>query len=162
MKFYRDKMILRKAYTLLFVVAFLLLIYSFYSNSVQSYSLNIADTFYVISNIDFYRFYAALLLILGLLYFTLDRTKVVLLSLLSLLHIFGTLVLYLLLIYFNYQNSLEYQGPTFHQLNDLPDYNSYIIITLLIFIFLQILFIINIFVSIIKNEIASQTRNDHE
>lgn len=143
-------MIKKKPYLLLFITAFLLLIFSFYSNSQESLSLNVGDTYYVVSNIDFYRFYSILLLVLGLLYLILDKAKVVLFLFISFVHVFGTLVLYLLLIYFNYQNSLEYQEPTFHQLNDLPDYNSYLIIILLVFLFLQILFIINIFVSIIK------------
>ncbi len=143
-------MIVKKSYLLLFVVALVLLIYSFYSETVASFDLNIGDTYYVTSMPYFYRIYSILLLIVGLLYLTLDKNKVELVEVLSLLHIYGTLISYLFLVYFNYYSQLEYQEQNFQQLFERPDYNYYLIITLLTLTTLQILFIINIFVSVIK------------
>ncbi len=143
-------MIKRKSYILLFFVALALLIFSFFSGSVESLVLSIKDTYYVISNIQFYQCYSVLLLVLGLLYWGFSKAKIQLFSILSLIHIYGTLVLFLLVVYFNYQNLLVYQPTHVKYIFNPIDYNSYLIETLFTIIFLQFLFIINIFVSIIK------------
>ncbi len=144
-------MIKRKSYLLLFFVGLALLVFSFISQTAETLVINIHDTYYVVSNIHLYQFYSILVLLLGALYLIFDRMKIQLNTNLSLLHVYGTLVLFLLLIYFNYQNLLEYQPKEMEYIVDSTDYNLYLIETLLAIIFLQILFIINIFVALLKH-----------
>ena len=143
-------MIKRKSYILLFFAASMLLIFSLFSGSVETLDVNIKDTYYIISNIQFYQCYSVLLLVLGLLYWGLSKAKIQLFSILSLIHINGTLVLFLLEVYLNYQNTLVYQPKAVKYIFDPTDYNLYLTETLLSIIFLQFLFIINIFASIIR------------
>ena len=143
-------MIKRKSYILLFFAASMLLIFSLFSGSVETLDVNIKDTYYIISNIQFYQCYSVLLLVLGLLYWGLSKAKIQLFSILSLIHIYGTLVLFLFVVYFNYQNLLAYRPTHVKYIFNPIDYNLYLIETLFAIIFLQFLFIINIFVSIIK------------
>ena len=91
------------------------------------------------------------MIMLGLIYLTFDRGKVRLLHLFSYAHILGTGFLFFLVLYFNYYNQLVYCGPMdIESLITKPDYNQYIVLSFFMIILLQILFIINIFVAIIK------------
>lgn len=151
-------MLKRKSYLSLFFVGLFLLSYSFIFSSVENLDINIKDTYYVITSMHFYQFYSVLLLLLGLIYLIFDRIKIQLNYLLSLIHIYGTMILFLFMIYFNYMNSLEYQPVDVKYVFNPTDYNLYLIETLLAIIILQLLFIINIFVSIIKNCANSGTQ----
>lgn len=113
-----------------------------------TFDINIHDTYYVIRDVDFYVMNSFFVMIIGLLYFISEKLKIVLFSVISKVHIFGTIFLFFLIIYFNYYNLLEYQSSEF--LFDKPNYNKYIIVSILVLISLQILFLINIFVSLIK------------
>ncbi len=137
-----------KAYYLLFIASLIFFSISIFINSQMNYDINIQDTYYVIREVDFYIMISFFVLILGLLYFILEKIKIILIPFISKVHIFGTLILLFLNIYFNYYNLLEYQSNEF--LFDKPDYNKYIIISIFVLIILQLLFIINIFVSLIK------------
>ncbi len=143
-------MIKRKLHIILIFVALLMLGYSFVTQTQESLDINLYDTYYVISNVHFYQLYSILLLISGMLYLLFDKAKIPLNFSLSILHVFGMLISFLFLIYFNYQSSLEYCSPDMKQLLDPINYNLYLIYTLLVIIILQVLFIINIFVAIIK------------
>jgi hypothetical protein len=149
-KFYRDKMLKLKSYILLFIAALSLIIYSFVSDEQDNLRINIHDTYYVMTKIDSYKFFSAFLLGLALLYLLLDVFRLKLFSILNLIHIYGTLMLFGLLNYYNYYNSLVYKSVNLNGLFDVVDYNSYIVITVFAIIFLQFLFIINIFASLIK------------
>lgn len=137
-----------KAYYLLFPASMIFFVISFLVYYKMTFDINIYDTYYVIREVDFYIMISFFVLILGLLYFILEKFKIILPSFLSKVHIFGTLFLFALIIYFNYNNLFEYQSNEF--LFDRPDYNKYIIISIFVLITLQLLFIINIIVSIIK------------
>ena len=137
-----------KAYYLLFPASMIFFVISFLVYYKMTFDVNIYDTYYVISEVDFYLIISFFILFLGLIYFILDKFKIILFSVLKKIHIFGTLFLFSLIIYFNYYNLLEYQSNEF--LFDKPDYNKYMIISIFALITLQFLFIINIVVSLIK------------
>ncbi len=137
-----------KAYYLLFLTSVIFFVISFLVYYKMTFDINIYDTYYVISEVDFYIMNSFFTMMIGLLYFIFEKFKIILFSVLSKVHIFGTIFLFFLIIYFNYYNLLEYQSSEF--LFDKPDYNKYIIISILVLISLQLLFIINIFVSLIK------------
>ncbi|GAA4044429.1 hypothetical protein GCM10022388_07090 [Flavobacterium chungnamense] len=137
-----------KAYYLLFLTSVIFFVISFLVHYKMTFDINIYDTYYVISEVDFYIMNSFFTMMIGLLYFIFEKFKIILFSVLSKVHIFGTIFLFFLIIYFNYYNLLEYQSSEF--LFDKPDYNKYIIISILVLISLQLLFIINIFVSLIK------------
>lgn len=128
-----------------------MIIYAFISKDDSIISVNIHDTYYVMGKINFYKFYAAFFLVLSLLYLFFDITKFKLYEVLNVIHIYGVLILFVLLNYFNYQDSLANKAINFNVLLNQVDYGFYVILTLLATIFLQILFIINIFVALIKN-----------
>jgi len=137
-----------KTYYLLFLTSVIFCAFSSLVSNKMTFDINVYDTYYVISEVDFYIMNSFFVMITGLLYFIFEKLKIILFSFLSKVHILGTIFLFFLIIYFNYYNLLEYQSSEF--LFDKPDYNKYIIISILALISLQILFIINIFVSLIK------------
>lgn len=140
-----------KHYLVLIMAAFALFTYSFACLDEAMVCINVKDSYYVVAEPDFYRIYAVLLAVSGVLYFVFHRMEIALYYPISLIHIYGTLAAFLLMVYFKYQGSLEYQPSHLHYPSELPvDYNSYLLKALLTLILLQFLFIINIFVSIIK------------
>jgi hypothetical protein len=145
-------MLKRKPYILFFAVALLLSIYIFVLKIENISILNIKDTYYVVSNVDFYITIIAIFLFLGLLYFVFERINVVLFSIISKVHVFGTLILPSIFMYFKYKESLPLsQTINFdQQICYGNDYNFYKFISILLFFLLQFLFIINIIVSLIK------------
>lgn len=153
-------MVKRKPYIILFFVALIMLVYSFASKSEQTLIINVGATYFVTKNILFYQIYSVFIIILGLIYLVCDRIKIKLYSLVSYVHILGILLSFLLILYFNYQNNLEYCEPNnIESLLNRPDYNSYLIITLLTLVLFQLLFIINIFASTIKH-IRGKNKNN--
>ena len=149
-----------KDYFLLFLISVIFFVISFLNYYKMTFDINIHDTYYVIREVDFYIINSFFIMIIGLVYFIFEKFKIILFSVLSKVHIFGTILLFFLIIYFNYYNSLEYQSSEF--IFDKPDYNKYIIISILVLIFLQILFLINIFVSIIKKMKSVRTSEKYE
>ncbi len=137
-----------KDYYLLFLTSIFFFVISFLVYYKMTFDINIYDTYYVIREVDFYLINSFFIFFLGLIYFILDKIKIILFTVLKKIHIFGSLFLFSLIIYFNYYNLLEYQSNEF--LFDKPDYNKYMIISIFTLITLQLLFIINIFVSLIK------------
>lgn len=132
----------------------LLGVYSLFTQTQHKISVNVGDTYYVISNAHFYVIYAILLAVLWLIYLMLDKMNIKLVAILSDIHIYGMLILFFKLIFVSYANSIMIQSNDFNVIDPI-DYNLYIIAALLAIILLQFLFIINIFVSITKKLRAS-------
>jgi hypothetical protein len=143
-------MIKFKSYFLLLIAALVFFVLCFCVSKEETFTLNIQATYYVMSISDFYKGIAILCLTSGLVYFVLDVSKVELISILSKVHVFGTLLSIVALIFFNYKNKFDLNSTKFGDISNQLDYNSYIGITLMLILFLQFFFLINIFVAQIK------------
>ncbi|WP_284651674.1 hypothetical protein [Flavobacterium terrisoli] len=154
-------MIKRKPYLLLFTEVLVLLSYFIVGNNDDdNFAVNVHDTYFVMSKNDMILFLIVLLSFSGIIYWMMTKFKVAVNMVLANSHIFGTLFLTALLFYFNYQDSLQL-FTNVNNIDDLlnpTDYNFYIIITLMLIALLQVLFIINIFVAIIKKLCNSATK----
>lgn len=139
-----------KSYFLLLITALVFFLLCFSVSKEETFTLNSKDTYYVMSVSDFYKGVAILCLTSGLVYFVLDISKVKLISILSKVHVFGTLLSIVALIFLNYKNNLDLKSTKFGDITNPLDYNSYIVITLILILFLQFFFLINIFVAQIK------------
>lgn len=96
-------------------------------------------------------FYAYLFGSASLLYLFLDSFKINLSRMVIWFHVLGTIIMMLLFFFIGYlSNELPAQEKGIDYLLDTPNYSIYYLIITLILICLQILFIINIFVSVIK------------
>ena len=100
---------------------------------------------------NFYKCIAILTLTSGLIYFVLDGFKVILNQLFSKIHIFGTILLLLTLIFFTIKSNATQTIILGGTISRQIDYSCYLKINLMMIIFLQSLFFINIFVAQIKN-----------
>lgn len=144
-------MIKGKPYLLLVVGALVLFISSFILEGKNNLSLNIGDTYFVVLLKEAIVVFFFLFLILGFFYWLSEKFKIPLFTIFSNIHIFGTLILTVLFFYFNYKNSETLNSTkTLADILNRTDYNSYLIFSLTAIIFLQFLFIINIFVALIK------------
>lgn len=140
-----------KTYFLLLISALIFFILCNLVSKEIRYTLNIYNTYYIISGADFFKCFAILTLTLGLIYFVLDRSEVKLNKRFPKFHIFATLLLILTLIFFNYKNNASQTmiigGNVINQIN----YGLFVSINLVLIIFLQFFFLINIFTAQIKN-----------
>jgi heme/copper-type cytochrome/quinol oxidase subunit 1 len=139
-----------KSYFLLLISALVFFVISFCVSKQDSFTLNIKDTYYVMPKPDFYYGIAILCFTSGLVYFVLDKSNVKLISILSKAHVYVTLLSIFLLLFFNYKNNLDVKSVRFGDIINQFDYNSCVGISLIVILFLQFLFLINIFVSQIK------------
>ncbi len=140
-----------KLFYLLFISSFILIVINLLINGQMTFDINIYDTYYVIREEDFYTMVSFFILILGLLYFLLEKIDIILSAIVSKLHILGTILLTLLFFknqYFLNPISLSKKYYEISRFDSLHIYEtvSYILGILI----LQLLFIINIFVSLIK------------
>lgn len=140
----------KKLFYLLFLASCLFMICSLPFSSSQSFVINIHDTYFVISSLDFYIIFCFFLLILGLLYWILEYFKITLISMISRIHILGTLLFLLLFLLMNYKASLVESSNKIQDVVSQPNYYTYSIVCLMLIISLQFLFIINIFVALIR------------
>ena len=115
------------------------------------YTFNIYDTYYVISGADFYKCFAILTLTIGMIYLVLDKTEVKLNKKLSKGHIFMTLLLISTLFFFNYKSNVSQTIVIGGDISNPINYGLFVRINLILIIFLQFFFLINIFVAQIKN-----------
>ncbi len=113
----------------------------------ESIDVNIGDTYYVMAYNQFYGLLSFFLVFFFILYGAFDLLKIMLLKLLSKIHIFGSLFSILVLVFpysiFNNPNDF----PLF---DNLLYINIALVVSFLLFLILQLLFIMNIFVSLIK------------
>ena len=140
-----------KSYYLLLISALCLFVLSTFVKKDSRYTFNISDTYYVISGPDFYKCFAILTLTLGLIYFVLDQSEVVLKKIFTKVHIIATLLLIATLIFFNYKNNVSQTIIIGSTITSQINYGSYVSFNLMLIIFLQFFFLINIFTAQIKN-----------
>jgi heme/copper-type cytochrome/quinol oxidase subunit 1 len=136
-----------KHYYYLLLVSVFFAIISFGTNSKSTIDINIHDTYFVIEHTHLYRLFAFILFLFFTIYFSFEKGKIKLISILSKLHIYGNFVS-ITGIFFPY--SLIYKPSNFQLFDDLQYSNLCMSISGLLFLFLQFFFIINIFVSLIK------------
>jgi len=135
-----------KAYYLLLIASFILLLLGFFEKE-YIYDYNVHDTYYVIACNHLYWLVSLLLVCFFIIYIFFDFVKVYLIKILSKFHVFGSLV-FLMIIIFPY--SRIYNQSDFQLYDEFLWINIIVSISFLILLFLQLLFIINIFVSLIK------------
>jgi hypothetical protein len=129
-----------KSYFLLLLAAISFLILSFTCYKNETFVVNVHDTYYVITFQHAYILFSLILFIIGLIYLIFNFFKIQFNLILSLSHVYSSLVFIGLFFYYlNRANSVK-EFPLF----DSIDYNLRTIISLLIFVGLQLLFIFNI------------------
>jgi heme/copper-type cytochrome/quinol oxidase subunit 1 len=135
----------------LIIATIILFFIRFFVSEENNLTVNVYDTYFVASLKDAIVLFGIVFLFFGIFYKLSDKFKFSLNAVLSNIHIFGTLILSFLFFFFNYKNIQKLnQKPVFTEIWDSVDYNSYMIFCLTAIIFLQFLFIINIFASLLK------------
>jgi len=143
-----------KPYLLLLFVSIIMYVFSFNWDKKETLDINIHDTYYIIEFQNGFILLCLSFLTTGLIYLIFDYFKIQLFYFLSRIHIYGSLVFIgLFFFYLNKINSAED-----FQLFDSIDYNFRIIISLLLFVFLQFIFLLNLIISIIKKLSSSATQ----
>ena len=144
----------RKPHFWLLVASFLFFLSLFFADSESTLDINIHDTYYVIAHGHLYGMLAVVLFFLYTIYWSFDKGKIGLIQMLSKWHIYGTL-LSLIGMFFPYH--LIFPESGFPPFDNKQNINVCLTVCGLLFLFLQLLFIINIFVSIIKKLCKSAT-----
>jgi heme/copper-type cytochrome/quinol oxidase subunit 1 len=143
-----------KLYFLLLLVAISFLILSFTDDKNETLAINVHDTYYIISYQHGFILLCFIFLTIGFLYLIFSYFKIQLISILSLSHIFGSLIFIGLFFYYlHLVNSVE-DFPLF----DSIDYNFRIIVSLLLFAFFQLILFLNLIISIIKKLLYRTTQ----
>jgi hypothetical protein len=139
-------------HTLLFLGLF------FISDQDSSTSVNIHDTYYVISKSHLYFLFCILFLVYGIVDFITKNSRFLLYKTSSTLTI--SLVWGFIFVDYLYIKTLS--EVDFHSLLDQPNYNFYLLIVLFILFITQVLFFINIFAVLILKLTRLLSRNDYE
>ena len=126
-----------KSYFLLLLAVITFLILSFTVDKKETLDINVHDTYYVITFQHAYILLCLIFFITGLIYFIFNFFKVQFNSILSLIHVYGSLIF--LGMFFFYLAKINTSS-----IFDSIDYNLRTIISLLIFAGLQLLFVFNI------------------
>jgi heme/copper-type cytochrome/quinol oxidase subunit 1 len=135
-----------KAYYLLLISSLILLMLGFLVCR-ETLDINLHDTYYVIMRNHLYWLISILLVLFFLIYLLFDKVKINFEHLFSKVHIFGTLISVIGLLF---PYSLIFSKAEFPLYDYSPYINLSMTISILVFLMFQILFIIVIFVSIIK------------
>ncbi len=136
-------------FLLLAVISFLIL--SFIVDKKETLDFNVHDTYYVITFQHAYILLCLIFFITGLIYFFFIFFEIQFISILSLIHVYGSLIF--LGIFFYYLGKINSSS-----IFDSIDYNLRAIISLLIFVGLQFLIVFNLLISIIKKLSISATQ----
>jgi hypothetical protein len=139
-------------HTLLFLVLF------FISDQDSSTSVNIHDTYYVISKSHLYFLFCILFLVYGIVDFITKNSRFLLYKTSSTL----TISLVWSFIFVDYLDKKTLSEVDFNPLLNQPDYNFYLLIVLFILFITQVLFFINIFAVLILKLTRLLSRNDYE
>ena len=153
-------MIKRKPYFLLLIASILFVALIFIPNSETTLDINVHDTYYVIKHSHLYGLLAVIMFTLFALYWSFDKGELRVIKSFSYIHIYGTLI-GVLGLFFPYGLIFKWTHPTqpeFPLFDDYEQTNLYISLSALLFLIAQLLFIINIFVSIIKKLCSSATQ----
>jgi heme/copper-type cytochrome/quinol oxidase subunit 1 len=138
-------------YFILIITAVILFFIRFFISEKSNLNINVGDTYFVASLKDAIDLFGIVFFFFGIFYWLSDKFKFQLNAVMSNIHIFGTLVLSFLFFFFNYKSAQKlHQKPVFTEILNSIDFNSYLIFCLIAIIFLQFLFIINIFVAIFE------------
>lgn len=158
LKFYRDKMLKSKPYLHFFIFALIMSICWLISSNERTLDINIHDTYYVTTEKDLAIVFLLFTAVLGIVYLLFDLLKIPFFSMLSKIHIYGTLLLFFVFFIYYFIMQLTMNQEQYYSITNFPeDYSLELFIVLLMIIMAQLLFIINIFVSIIKKLCNSAT-----
>ena len=135
-----------KNHFLLLIASLILLFLGFLFNE-ETFDINVHDTYYIISSNHFYWLISILLFFFFSIYLLFDKAEINFGQHFSKIHIFGTLISVLGLLF---PYSLIFSKAEFSLNENLQYINLCMIISILVFLMLQILFIINIFVILTK------------
>lgn len=139
-------MLKRKPYLLLLFASFLLLLMGFIKSD-ETFDINVHDTYFVIAQDHLYGLFSFVLFFFFIIYVTLKKVKLHLFKVLNGVHIYGTLI-FIIGMFFPYDLLFPpYDFPLFDESQKANVYRSF---CALFFLIAQVLFIINIFASIIK------------
>lgn len=151
-------MLNKRPYLLFFIFALLLYACSFITANERALDINIADTYYITREKELLLFFSLFLLFLGALYLLMDLFRFPMVLLLSKIHVYGTLLFSLVFAFYYWKVQIPDLPERYYTITSFPeDGNFKVLTTLLLIIFIQILFIINIFVSITKRIKAQAT-----
>ncbi len=148
-------MVKRKPYLLLLFSAILFLVFGFFVSTESILDINVHDTYFIITHPHLCWVLTEVFCGLYLIYLILEKAKISMILLLSKIHIYGTLVS-VVGIFFPY--SLIFDSSEFPLYDDSQYTNLCLFVCALTFLLFQLLFIINIFVSIIKKLCNSDTQ----
>lgn len=134
-----------KPHILFFILGFIFLFFGLIHFNSDNYSdINIHDTYLVIAYFHLYTLISIIFSFIGLMYYIHSKFKIPLIKYFTYIHVIGTLVCI----------ALFYINPLFHRKNDFPlldDSYSNNSLVILIGIIIQIIFIINSFLSTINH-----------
>ena len=148
-------MLKQKSYFLFFIASIFYLTVSFFVDS-NKVVVNFYDVYYVIAFKHLLILFSVLLALPFIFFFVLDSLKIYFSRTVTIYQFVLLLIVSNLLILINhFSNKFELAPKSFENIINIPNYNSYLLITILILILLQIFFIINIFV-ILVNKIRLQ------
>jgi len=136
-----------KDYYLLFISSAILLIAGLISKKESIIDINVHDTYFVLAHRHLCFFFMVVFFLLFTFYWGFEKSKTTLIKILYKIHIYGT-ILTVIGLFFPY--NFIFSSSDFPLYDDMQYVNVCITISFLFFIFFQFLFIINIFVSIIK------------
>ena len=142
--------IIFKTYNLLLLFATALLVVSFFIPAIDL-SFNMGSTYYVLTNIQWLRFFVIVLFVMALLYRVLDRF--LMWNILSLIHIIGTIILFFMVFYLNYD---LHKSVKLIELTSENPYGYYeqgfmrLSLAILFFLIFQLLPIINLLTGLIN------------
>lgn len=135
-----------KNHYLLLITSLILLFLGILFNE-ETFDINVHDTYYVISSNHLYWLISFLLFFFFLIYLLFDKAEINFGHHFSKIHIFGTLISVVGLLF---PYSLLFASTEFPLFDNFQYINLSMAISILVFLMLQILFIINIFVILTK------------
>lgn len=143
-------MLKRKPYYLLLLMAIVFIGLCFFTTADATLDINVHDTYYIIAYSHLYGLLAVILFTLFAFYWSLEKAEMMWIEMLSKIHVYGTVVS-MIGMFFPYAFVFDFYNDSHFPLHDTSgNVNLCLTISALLFLFFQLLFIINIFVAIIK------------
>lgn len=143
-----------KPYYLFLLAVIIFIGLCFFASNESTLDINVHDTYYIIAHSHLYISLAVILFTVFTFYWSIDNAKIKLIAFLSDIHIYGTLIT-IIGMFFPYR--LIFKPSNLQLYDDMQYVNICLTIAGLLFLFLQFVFIINIFVSITKKLCNSAT-----